>query len=587
MTNTTGRYVNSLFVLIAVALLLMGSIPLHVEGQQKAPPKLVVYGAPAHVFADNGVYSNIAVQIQSQDGKARPATTNLTIALSSSKISTGTVEPILTIPLGQNYAIASFASTVTPGTTTITASAEGFTAGSFIITTQEPVNPLQLKVFLAPKIVAPGANLDIGIQIVDSKNLPVNPPFPVLVTLSSSQIQVGTVDRTMVIPPGNNTAVARFRAGASGITAITASASGFASDISEITVDAKPTIGPEKNKLSLWIVPPQLSAESSSRRVIVVQVLSADNKPVRLSEETPVALSSSNIEAGVPQPSVIIPSGSNFAVANFQTTKVPGKTTITASATDLDSASAILTTIDIRKSPSRLVIIAAPATVAADGGQHTTVVLDLQDSEGKATKPLTPLEVNVFSTNTSVAVVPRTVTILTNESFARVTINSTLNPGKAIVTASASSVTSSFTTLSTVSYPMTVTVISSVLTLKRGEVGIAQAQVMSDGLPLQGAIVKWGANQGVLGVTNQTTTKEGIASTSVTALSDGPITTTASASKKGYSRASGSVIFEKAPASGQFSFDLATSAAGWTFGILPVILVGLWYRSRRKKRRGL
>lgn len=204
----------------------------------EAPTKLKVYVGPPKVPAEGIAYNAIAVQLLDSGGKIAAATGDLTISLSSSDITIGTVNEIIVIPNGKTYAVADFQSTYRSGSTTITAAAPDLESSKGTISTVGPI-PSKLAVYCVPPSL-PADNkryAAIVVQLQDSGGTPAKDPEGVVsVNLFSSKPEVGTVDAKVVIPYGETYAVASFYSTPSaGSTEITAQTAGYTSAKAKIT----------------------------------------------------------------------------------------------------------------------------------------------------------------------------------------------------------------------------------------------------------------------------------------------------------------------------------------------------------------
>jgi len=100
------------------------------------PSKLAVYCAPPSLPADDQSYDAILVQLQDSAGNpARDPSGNITVSLFSSTLEAGNVSSTLIIPYGETHSTASFFSTYTANTTTITALTSDYETGQATTTT--------------------------------------------------------------------------------------------------------------------------------------------------------------------------------------------------------------------------------------------------------------------------------------------------------------------------------------------------------------------------------------------------------------------------------------------------------------------
>jgi hypothetical protein len=100
------------------------------------PLKLAVYCVPPSLPADDQSYDAILVQLQDSAGNpARDPSGNITVYLFSSTLEAGNVSSTLIIPYGETHSTASFFSTYTANTTTITALTSDYETGQATVTT--------------------------------------------------------------------------------------------------------------------------------------------------------------------------------------------------------------------------------------------------------------------------------------------------------------------------------------------------------------------------------------------------------------------------------------------------------------------
>ena len=98
--------------------------------------KLAIYCLPSSLPSDGNVYQTIQVQLQDNLGRpAKSAGAETNVKLFSSQPTVGTVNSILTIPLGKSTAFGNLTLTYTPGNTTITAQVSGYTTGQTTLST--------------------------------------------------------------------------------------------------------------------------------------------------------------------------------------------------------------------------------------------------------------------------------------------------------------------------------------------------------------------------------------------------------------------------------------------------------------------
>ncbi|MDW8045620.1 MAG: Ig-like domain-containing protein, partial [Nitrososphaerota archaeon] len=201
------------------------------------PNRLVVYSAPPTIPADGKPYETLIIELQDHLGRPTKATSDIPVYLSSSRTDVGRVEEIVYIRSGETFTLTKFYSTVLADSTNITASASGYSPGWRVISTVDPL-PSRLRVYAYPKVIpADGkGHKIIRVELRDSLDIaPARAREDILITLSSSNLKVGSVDPTIVLRKGETFAEASFYAkDIEGETIITAHASGFTSNSTKI-----------------------------------------------------------------------------------------------------------------------------------------------------------------------------------------------------------------------------------------------------------------------------------------------------------------------------------------------------------------
>jgi hypothetical protein len=398
------------------------------------PSNLKLYVGPTSVLADNDVYDSIFVQLRDSKGAPARAQQDTTIHLSSSLISIGTVDPVITIPADSTYASANFYSTYTPGTTIITATASGYTTVQTSITTVGPV-PSKLAVYsFTPTIPADGGSYPaVVVQLQDHAGSPAKAPIgDVNVELSSSNVKVGTVVSSVAIKAGNTYAVANFTTtNAAGSADITALTSGYSSGLTTITTQQ---IGGQAANLKIYVEPPSVPADGVTYRHVAVQLQDSSGKIAQAAGSVTIDLSSSDTAVGTVDPTTTIGPTGTYALANFRSTYKSGTTTITAAATNCRSSQAPLTTVG--PIPSKLAVYCVPSFLPADNRSYDAIIVQLQDSGGKpARDPSGSVTVHLSSSKPETGNVSATVTIPYGKTHSAASFFSTYTAGSTTITA--------------------------------------------------------------------------------------------------------------------------------------------------------
>lgn len=310
------------------------------------PSKLAVYTLPPVLPADGGAYDAIIVQLQDSSGSpAKAPIGDVYVTLSSSNDQVGTTDPSVIIKGGETYAVARFRTTSVPGTTTITAMAQGYFSAQATVKTQNVSagNATKLQVYVSPpNVPAEGIIYEsITIQLLDSKGNIARAENNIIVSLSSSDISVGRVDESITLSRGETYALAKFYSTfKSGNTEITAAATGYISSKESVT-----TVGPIPSKLAVYAAPSSLPSDDRSYRTVIVQLQDDKGMPARDPVgNVSVSLFSSATDVGYVDQTVIIPYGETYSTAAFHSTITAGSTEITATAAGYASGKTIMRT---------------------------------------------------------------------------------------------------------------------------------------------------------------------------------------------------------------------------------------------------
>jgi len=289
--------------------------------------RIGIFLSPPVVRADVGSHRSVVLQLLSTSGTPVLLNSSIPITLSSLRTYVGIVEPFVVIAPGRSYTTATFESTFTAGSTTITAAAPGLETGISNMVTSGPLpETLSISAY-PPTLPADGRSHEaLLIELQDSGGVPSKAPADVSITLTTSAPEVGLLPSEVVIPSGETHTIVNFgTTTTSGSTIITATTSGYRSGSVEVL-----TIEPYPSRLILYPFPPQIPADGSTRESIVVQLQDASGAPAEPQEAVAVQLYSSNPVVGRIESLVRILPGETFAVASFNSTGNVGETAITA-----------------------------------------------------------------------------------------------------------------------------------------------------------------------------------------------------------------------------------------------------------------
>ncbi len=326
-----------------------------------------IFLSPPVLRADVGSHRSVVVQLLDSAGTPVLLNSSTPITLSSLRTYVGIVEPFVVIPPGRSYTIATFESTFTAGTTTITAAAPGLQTGVSGILTSGPLPETLAISAYPPTLPADGMSHEaLLIELQDSSGVPSKAPSDVEVTLTSSSPEIGKLTSEVIIPSGKTHAIVNFQTTTtSGSTMVTATTSGYSSGSVQVL-----TVEPYPSRLILYPFPLEIPADGLSRESVIVQLQDAGGAPAEPQQRVAVQLYSSNPSVGRIEALVTILPGETFAVASFNSTGRVGETVITAISQGFITGEAMISTFVLPLSLS----IGIPVVELALGGETIATV---------------------------------------------------------------------------------------------------------------------------------------------------------------------------------------------------------------------
>ncbi|MBT3284920.1 Ig-like domain-containing protein [Candidatus Bathyarchaeota archaeon] len=292
--------------------------------------RLLVYASPNSMPAKPDETGSITVQIIRSDGEPYYAADDIDIKLTSSNHTICTVTEDLTIYRGENFATTSFQTTGDHvGEALISAQADGFSPGNDIINTLNYTGkPARVSIFYGPDLVLSDGETHeaVTIQIQDENGNPTRSPTSRTIYLSSSNINLVTIDNSVTISPGEFHGTAEITTyNQNGESFISASSPGLYPDYEEITVGGQiPTV------INILAHPNMLLADGSEYDIITVHLLDEEGKPVEPRDDFEIYLVSSNTDVGTLAESLTIEAGNSYATIPFLSGEQSGKTTLIA-----------------------------------------------------------------------------------------------------------------------------------------------------------------------------------------------------------------------------------------------------------------
>jgi len=499
---------NKLIGIVIIALILVlapiiSNKPMSFASTN-SPSKLNILIGPSSVLADNNAYDCIFVQLQDSSGQPSRALQDTTITLSSSLTNVGTISPSITITEGTTYAIASFYSTFTPGTTTISASATGYSTEQSSITTIGPI-PSTIAVYGFPSTLPSdgGSYNAIMIQLQDTSGAPARAPQGgVQVALSCSYTSVGTVDPAVIIPEGQTYATANFDTTTKAQTQatpqmaiITAVAQGYTSK--QVTITTTPT-ATNPNQLKIFVGPPQVLADQNAYKQIAIALLNNAGYVGYAQSDQIINVASSDQSVGKITSQITIPKSQAYVLATLNSTYKAGITTITAVGTNLLADHQSISTFGF--TPTKLAVYCVPATLPSDGSTYQAIQVQLQDPQGRPAKdPQGDVMVNLFSSQPTIGGVSATLTIPFGKTQAAGTFTVTNAPGTTTITAQSSGYITGQTQITTYLIdfsPLQITLTTNPQNVSNGNNADITAYVTAYGTPIIGATVTFTSNNG-------------------------------------------------------------------------------------------
>ena len=380
------------------------------------PTTLAITAVPATLPADNSTYAALVVSLLDKTGAPTIAVNDTLVHLTSSLESVGKVQPTITVGFGTNFAIANFTTTKTPGETVISASASGLkSATSRVNTLVARGYPTQLTITAVPNTVL-AVRKNIGaliIELQDDAGLPAKGVSDTTINLYSSNRQVlNVMQPSTTIQAGQFLRLVNYTTGfIPGQAVVTASASGFGSGSTPVTVLGLPPLG-----LKLYAQPTTMAACIPELQVVsgaclgrlVIAVTDSAGNPVPAPRDITVFIRSSDLQVvKIPNDKVNIQVGNISTTATFETTQEEGSAEISVSSPSLQSDFAIITTgppttTPLKPGQAQIKLYVGPAVVLANHRSYSSVVVSLMDGPNPAVNSTGPTTIVLTSSLTAI-----------------------------------------------------------------------------------------------------------------------------------------------------------------------------------------
>jgi len=502
------------------------------------------------VPADGRSHPVLLISLGSTTSQSLISPTSFDVLLSSSNVAAGTVQDSILFPEGKTFVLANFTSTTAPGSTTITASAQGVQSGATQVQTLKLSGyPTSILVFMAPSRAVAQISYTgrIIVELVDSRGNPAPAPNDTVIALSSSNTQVGApTASTVTIPQGSAVGSAFYSTALEvGTTTISASAAGLVGGSAPVTV--------------VGSMPAQLRALASTNpappntdQVLAIWLLDQSGNPTEAPSNIAISISNSNTSEVTVASSATIKAGSSYVDLPFRTwtaTGLPAKLTIES--LNLTSTSVEMSVVTPSSQPGEmsLKLNFAPQSVVANGQSFNAVFVDLMKN-GRPAIASAGVPIALASNNYGVMSVSGSVTLPAGYSYVSAAVTTSFTVGTVQITATATNILSDQEQISSVGLSpnlLTLSLSPGILpatgeTFPALTVGLEASNGAPANTPTNTTVRVFSSNPKVLPINTTVTIPEGYASILV------PLTTTASpgvasitVSGSGYSSASTTV----------------------------------------------
>ncbi len=265
------------------------------------------------------------------------------------------------------------------------------------------------------------------VSIVDSKGNPYPLSSSLQVTLTYSDLSAVTLPTTIEIPPASCFYLVNATSNAIGAKQIevTASASGFTSAKTNLSV-GPPAGAP--SSLALTFLPNAIMPVVGAKADLVVTLVDSYGNPTPARSNLNVVLFSSDPNiADVSSGSLVIVEGSVSVKTTVVSTGREGSITVTGSAPNMKSASAVLRVAGPQ--PTKITLWALKQLPVNDASN--VLFVGITDADSNPVKLLAPKTISLYSSNTSVLSVQSSVTIYAGQWSAIVPLTCNIS-GKSV-----------------------------------------------------------------------------------------------------------------------------------------------------------
>lgn len=479
----------SYFRLLVIGIAAIAVMSVHgIEARQLQQGRLSLSLAPSALPADGKTYSNLFVQLLSEDLTPRHENDPVRVFLSSSDSHVASVPDEVIVPVGSSYVQVPVSVLYSPGQSVISALASGYENSDVEISTANPLGaepPLLLSVTALPPTLRPGDEGIVTVAITDRNGVPYLVPHDVHVVITSSDTSGVEVPQRLVIPASGHIGKTSWKALDAGNVDVLAQADTFESGVAQVNVVAPEEIGTPVS-VEAYPMASSMPASPSEGEMVVLQALDSDGLPVAFPcTDVFVTSSSPTVASATAITSSPCDSSLPYITYSVQTSATPGEAALTVGAGGLGSSAVTIATHRLRE--VRLEVSLGPTRALAQDVVPTHVVVQLID---EADRPV------VFHDGYEVMLVgrgvllPDSLTIPQGESFVLVPLTKESGlDGEVSIVATASEVQGGSITFDVVRRILDVSV--NIPALNAGQPATITAEVTSEGEPVPGAEVVW------------------------------------------------------------------------------------------------
>jgi len=350
--------------------------------------------APSTIPSDGGIYTPVAVQLLDSSGNPTWSAALTTVSFSLSNVDAGSASTAR-IEGMDSYALVTFQTTRTPGTTTMYTIAQGYSTASTTITTSGSLAD-RIALFTVPsKIYADnGVHESLIVQLQDSSNKPVKTQKEVILSLDSSNPEVGSVEPRAIIRGGSDHVIVQFHStNTPGSTTIEAIAEGYAAKSVQITTS---TTAP--SAFALFAVPSKVVANGESYDSIFIKLLDSSGSLTIAWSDITLQLMSTNTEVGTADSTITIPKGRAFTVTKFHSGVIAGETTINALSGGFQLTTLKISTLIL---PASLNITVGPESITVGEESNLNITVTSKGAALPSAQMFLETDLGSFASNAS------------------------------------------------------------------------------------------------------------------------------------------------------------------------------------------